>query len=67
MKNRGIRSFLSTLMAVLLAGMLLDAPVGAVSGDASGISVEAADCDMDNGVKISDVTALINYLLAQHW
>ena len=38
-----------------------------LSGDASGISVEAADCDLDSNVKIGDVTTLINYLLSQQW
>ena len=38
-----------------------------LSGDASGISVEAADCDLDHNIKISDVTTLINYLLSGSW
>jgi len=38
-----------------------------LSGDASGINLQAADCDQDGNVKISDVTALINHLLSGTW
>ena len=38
-----------------------------LSGDASGINLQAADCNMDGQVKITDVTALINYLLSHNW
>jgi hypothetical protein len=38
-----------------------------LSGDASGINLQAADCDQNGQVKIADVTALINYLLSGTW
>ena len=38
-----------------------------LSGDASGINLEAADCDQDDSVGISDVTALIDYILSGSW
>ena len=38
-----------------------------LSGDASGINLQAADCDQNGQVKIGDVTALINYLLSGTW
>ena len=38
-----------------------------LTGDASSINPEAADCDQDGGTNISDVTALINYLLSRNW
>ena len=38
-----------------------------LSGDATGISVQAADCDLNGEIKIGDVTALINYLLSGSW
>ena len=38
-----------------------------LSGDASGINLEAADCNQNGEIKISDVTALINYLLSGSW
>lgn len=38
-----------------------------LSGDASAINLQAADCDQDGEIKIGDVTALINYLLSGSW
>ena len=38
-----------------------------LSGDASGINLVAADCNLDNSVTIADVTALIDYLLSGSW
>ena len=38
-----------------------------LSGNASGINLEAANCNGDNGVNISDVTTLINFLLSGNW
>ena len=38
-----------------------------LSGDATGINVQAADCDQNGEIKIGDVTALINYLLSGNW
>ena len=38
-----------------------------LSGDASAINLQAADCDQNGKVGIGDVTALINYLLSGHW
>ena len=38
-----------------------------LSGDASGINLDAADCDQDGTVGISDVTALIDYILRGTW
>ena len=38
-----------------------------LSGEASGINLQAADCNLDGQVKIGDVTALINYLLSGTW
>ena len=38
-----------------------------LSGDASGINLQAADCDQNGEIKITDVTALINYLLSHSW
>ena len=38
-----------------------------LSGDASAINLQAADCDQDGKVAIGDVTALINYLLSGSW
>lgn len=38
-----------------------------LSGDASGIDLDAADCNHDGKVKIGDITALINYLLSGSW
>ncbi len=36
-------------------------------GNPSGVNVTAADCNQDSSVNISDVTALIDYLLSGHW
>jgi len=38
-----------------------------LSGDATGVNVQAADCDQNGEIKIGDVTALINYLLSGSW
>ena len=38
-----------------------------LSGDATGISLQAADCDQNGEIKIGDVTALINFLLSGTW
>ena len=38
-----------------------------LSGDASGINVDAANCNEDENVSIADVTTLINYLLSGTW
>ena len=38
-----------------------------LSKNASGISLEAADCDVNGNLNITDVTTLINYLLSRHW
>ena len=38
-----------------------------LSGNASGIDLENANCDLQGGVDISDATTLINYLLNGHW
>ena len=38
-----------------------------LSGNASGINVSAADCNLDGKVNISDVTSLIDYLLSGTW
>ena len=38
-----------------------------LSGDATGVNLDAADCNQDNGVTIADVTALIDYLLSGDW
>ena len=38
-----------------------------LSGDASGINLDAADCNADSNVTITDVTALIDYLLSGNW
>ena len=38
-----------------------------LSGDTTGISVEAANCNQDENVSIADVTTLINYLLSGTW
>ena len=38
-----------------------------LSGDASAINLQAADCDQNGEIKISDVTVLINYLITNHW
>jgi hypothetical protein len=38
-----------------------------LSNDATNIDLEAANCNQDDAVNISDVTALIDYLLSQSW
>jgi len=38
-----------------------------MSGNASGINLQAADCNQDGQVKIGDVTALISYLMNGVW
>ena len=38
-----------------------------LSGDATGIDLDAADCSLDGDVTINDVTALIDYLLSGSW
>ena len=38
-----------------------------LSGDATGISIENANCNQDEGVNIADVTSLIDYLLSGNW
>ena len=38
-----------------------------LSGDTSGINLQAADCNQNGEIKIGDVTALINYLLSGTW
>ena len=38
-----------------------------LSGNATGINLNAADCDMDGEPHISDVSALIDYLLNGAW
>ena len=38
-----------------------------LSGDTTGINVDAANCNQDENVSIADVTTLINYLLSGTW
>ena len=38
-----------------------------LSGNASGINLDGADCNQDDRVDISDVTVLIDYLLSGNW
>ena len=38
-----------------------------LSGNASGINLNAADCNEDGNIKIGDVTTLINFLLSGSW
>ena len=38
-----------------------------LSGNASGVNIDAADCNQDSSVNISDVTSLIDYLLSGTW
>ena len=38
-----------------------------LSGDATGVVLEAADCNEDNEVGIADVTTLIDYILNGTW
>ena len=38
-----------------------------LSGNASSINLEAADCDLDDYISINDVTVLLDYLLKHSW
>ena len=38
-----------------------------LTGNATEVDLEAANCDLDGSVDINDVTALIDYLLTGHW
>ena len=38
-----------------------------LTGDDTGVDIDAADCNQDGEVAIADVTALINYLLTGNW
>jgi hypothetical protein len=38
-----------------------------LTDDATGIDLEAANCNLKDGINIADVTALINYLLTEAW
>ena len=38
-----------------------------LTGDATGVFLDAADCDVNGGISIGDVTTLINYLLTEEW
>ena len=38
-----------------------------LSGDATGVNLDNADCNLDEDVSIADVTALIDYLLSGNW
>lgn len=38
-----------------------------LSGNTSGVNLQAADCNIDNNVSIADVTVLIDYLLSGSW
>ena len=38
-----------------------------LSGDATGVNLENANCNLDQDVTIADVTALIDYLLSGSW
>ena len=38
-----------------------------LSGDASAINIDAANCNQDSIINITDVTVLINYLLSETW
>ena len=38
-----------------------------LTGDATGIDLDAADSDLNGSVGIADATALIDYLLSGHW
>ncbi len=38
-----------------------------LTGDATGINVDAIDCNQDGNESIADVTALINFLLSDTW
>ena len=38
-----------------------------LSGDATGVNLDMADCDLDGEINIADVTSLIDYLLSGNW
>ena len=38
-----------------------------LTDDATGINLEAANCNQDTTISIDDVTTLINYLLTENW
>ena len=38
-----------------------------LSGDATGVSLDLADCDLDGEINIADVTSLIDFLLSGEW
>lgn len=38
-----------------------------LTGNATAVDLEAANCDLDGGVDINDVTELIDYLLTGQW
>ena len=38
-----------------------------LSGDGTGINLDAADCNGADGITIADVSALIDYLLTGSW
>ena len=38
-----------------------------LSGDATGVNLQAANCNQDSGISITDVTALVNFLLSGSW
>jgi hypothetical protein len=38
-----------------------------LTGDATGISLDNAQCTSDNRIDIEDVTALINFILTSAW
>ena len=38
-----------------------------LGGDASGINMEGANCDLEDDVTMDDLTVLINYLLTNAW
>ena len=38
-----------------------------LTGDDTGVNLDAANCNQDSDVSIADVTALIDYLLTGSW
>ena len=38
-----------------------------LTGATDGVDLEAANCNLEGGVDINDVTVLINYLLKGSW
>ena len=38
-----------------------------LSGNTDGVNLDNANCDMNDDISISDVTALIDYLLGGSW